>query len=55
MKSAPSDTTDARELVITRQFSAPSDQLCGAWTEPDIIAQWMGPKGVDTCVDTHDF
>ena len=55
MNPAAPDTTDAKELVFTRQFSAPSGPLWGAWTEPYIIAQRMGPKGVDTRVDTHDF
>jgi len=55
MNSAAPNEGSPTELVITRRFSAPPGQLFGAWTEPEIIAQWMGPKGVDTRVDTHDF
>ena len=38
-----------------RQRTRHHPPIFGAWTEPDIIAQWMGPKGVDARVDTHDF
>ncbi len=39
-----------RELVITRVFDAPRHLVFKAWTEPEHIARWRGPKGYTTTV-----
>jgi uncharacterized protein YndB with AHSA1/START domain len=36
---------DERELVLTRVFDAPRDLVFRAWTEPELMKQWWGPKG----------
>ena len=36
--------TGKQELVITREFELPLDLLFKAYTEPEIIEQWMGTK-----------
>jgi len=33
------------ELVITRVFAAPCERVWRAWTEPEWIRRWWGPKG----------
>lgn len=33
------------ELVITRVFQAPQALVWRAWTDPESLAQWWGPKG----------
>ncbi|MCD9025317.1 SRPBCC family protein [Cohnella silvisoli] len=33
------------ELVITRVFNAPRELVFKAWTEPERLQQWWGPKG----------
>jgi uncharacterized protein YndB with AHSA1/START domain len=33
------------ELVITRVFDAPRELVFKAWTDPECLAQWWGPKG----------
>lgn len=33
------------EFVITRVFDAPRDVVWKAWTDPEQLAQWWGPKG----------
>lgn len=35
-----------QELVITREFDLPIDLLFKAYTEPELVAQWMGTKVV---------
>lgn len=35
----------AREFVISRTFDAPRELVWKAWTEPERLAQWWGPKG----------
>jgi uncharacterized protein YndB with AHSA1/START domain len=37
-----SDT--AVEVLITRIFDAPREQVFKAWTDPDEVAQWYGPE-----------
>jgi len=34
-----------RELVITRIFDAPRELVWKAWTEPESVKRWWGPKG----------
>jgi len=33
------------EIVITRLFDAPRELAWRAWTEPEFVMQWWGPKG----------
>jgi uncharacterized protein YndB with AHSA1/START domain len=33
------------ELVITRVFDAPRELVFKAWTEPERLQRWWGPKG----------
>ncbi len=37
-------TTDSRELVLTRLIDAPAEKLYRAWTEPALLKQWFCPK-----------
>jgi uncharacterized protein YndB with AHSA1/START domain len=37
-----------RELVITRIFDAPRRLVFKAWTEPEHLAAWWGPRGFTT-------
>lgn len=34
-----------QELVITRIFDAPRELVFKAWTEPERVKRWWGPKG----------
>jgi uncharacterized protein YndB with AHSA1/START domain len=34
-----------RELVISRIFDAPREQVFRAWAEPDRAVRWWGPQG----------
>lgn len=36
------------ELVITRMFDAPRGLVFKAWTEPERVKRWWGPKGFTT-------
>ncbi len=42
--SAASSTAD-RDLVLTRIFDAPREVVFKAWTEPERLRRWWGPKG----------
>jgi uncharacterized protein YndB with AHSA1/START domain len=39
------ETTTAQEITITRVFDAPRELVWKAWTEPDQLARWWGPRG----------
>ena len=36
------------ELEFSRTYAAPRKLVWDAWTDPDQMAQWWGPKGVST-------
>lgn len=33
------------EIVITRDFDAPRTRVFDAWTKPEVLRHWFGPKG----------
>lgn len=35
-----------KELTLTRTFDAPRDLVFKAWTDPTLVQQWWGPRGV---------
>lgn len=46
---------DNRTLTLERTFSAPIELVWEAWTKPEHIANWWGPKGMELKVVEHDF
>jgi uncharacterized protein YndB with AHSA1/START domain len=48
MNEAPT----AQEIRITRVFDAPRELVWKAWTEPEHLARWWGPRGRTTPVDS---
>jgi uncharacterized protein YndB with AHSA1/START domain len=40
------EETKSANFVISRQFDAPRERLWRAFTEPERMRQWWGPKGV---------
>ena len=53
MSTTSNDTS--RTITMTRTFNAPIQLVWEAWTQPEHIAQWWGPKGLKTKVIEHDF
>ena len=48
-------SANEREIVITRVFDAPRELVWKAWTEPERIMRWFGPKGFTTPVCKVDL
>ena len=48
-------TTADREIVLSRVFDAPRELVFDAWTRPEHIAQWWGPRGFTTTTHSMDF
>jgi uncharacterized protein YndB with AHSA1/START domain len=40
------------ELTVTRDFDAPRELVWEAWTNPEQMTKWWGPKGVSTPLDS---
>ena len=44
-----------RTLTIERTLNAPISLVWEAWTKPEHISKWWGPKGMDIEVEEHEF
>jgi uncharacterized protein YndB with AHSA1/START domain len=44
-----------REMTITRIFDAPREVVWKAWTEPEYVKRWWGPKGFTSPVARIDL
>jgi uncharacterized protein YndB with AHSA1/START domain len=51
----PAIPPELREAVITRTFDAPRALVWQAWTEPQHIAKWWGPRGFGAAHPTVDL
>lgn len=38
-------STASRELVLTRELEAPRELVWRAWTAPEHLGRWWGPRG----------
>lgn len=52
---ASGNVTEAERMVVTRIFDAPRELVWKAWTDPNYIMQWWGPKGFTAPVCKMDF
>lgn len=43
-----------QELFITREFDAPCDLVYRAFSDPDLFAQWLGPRGYEMRLHTFE-
>jgi uncharacterized protein YndB with AHSA1/START domain len=43
-----------REIHVERVFDAPRERLFAAYTDPELIPRWWGPRGTTTIVDELD-
>jgi uncharacterized protein YndB with AHSA1/START domain len=40
-----------REIHVEREFDAPRERVFAAYTDPELIPQWWGPRGTTTIVE----
>jgi uncharacterized protein YndB with AHSA1/START domain len=50
----PADDYASREIVTTRVFDAPRELVFRAWTQPDHVIKWWGPKGFTNTFQEFD-
>lgn len=48
-------TTPDSEIETIRIFSYPRKQVYEAWTNPELLKTWWGPKGFTNTFNTFDF
>lgn len=53
--SSCADSTADREIVLSRIFHAPRAIVWDAWTKPEHVAKWWGPRGFTTETKRHEF
>ena len=41
-------------IDMSREFDAPRELLFRAHTDPELIKQWLGPRGYDIVIDHYD-
>jgi len=47
-KNSPATKPAERVLTVTRVFDAPRSLVFKAWTDPEHVTRWWGPKGFTT-------
>ena len=55
VKSKVTYDTEERKIFITRIFDAPRERVWKAWTEPERIKRWWGPKNFTSPVCKIDL
>ena len=41
-------------IRITREFDAPRPKVFRAHTDPELVVQWLGPRGLEMKIDHYD-
>lgn len=54
-ENSPAEETADQALVITRVIDAPRSLVFEAWTKPEHLVRWWGPKGFTTPFCKVDF
>jgi uncharacterized protein YndB with AHSA1/START domain len=50
-----STETKTRDIVVTRAFDAPVEQVWKAWSEPEYVKRWWGPTTFTSPSAEMDF
>jgi len=53
--SSPSATQPTLDVVVTRVFDAPVEEVWKAWTDSEKVTRWWGPTGFTAPVARIDF
>jgi uncharacterized protein YndB with AHSA1/START domain len=44
----------SHQITITRDFAASPDKVWRAFTDPELVARWMGPDRLTTTIETME-
>jgi len=45
---------NSQEIWITREFDAPVERVFRAFTDPELIVKWLGPRRLSMRIDTME-
>lgn len=45
---------DLPTILIIREFDAPPERVFRAYTDPDLVVQWLGPRRLTMEIDQYD-
>lgn len=48
-------TSRSNVISLTRMYDVPLSAVWDAWTQPDAVAQWWGPRGFTLTTHSHDL
>src|SRR3954469_8417877 len=51
----PTTSTADREIRTTRLLNAPRELVWKAWTTPEHLAHWWGPRGFESTIESLDL
>ena len=51
MSDSPPEAAADQEVLITRIFDAPREQVFRSWTDPEQVAAWYGPAHMEAPVE----
>lgn len=49
------DEISPRVLTIKKTFNVPRSTVWEAWTQPEHLARWWAPAGMQTTIGEHEF
>ena len=41
-------------IEVAREFDAPRERVFAAWTDPQLVSQWLGPRGLTMKLLAYD-
>lgn len=47
--------TEGTQITLSRELKAPLETVWNAWTDPEKLAKWWGPRGWETTIKTFEF
>ena len=42
------------QIIVTREFDAPRGMVFRAYTDPELLVQWLGPRDLTLTVERYD-
>jgi uncharacterized protein YndB with AHSA1/START domain len=54
-KTEVTATPGGREIIIARIIDAPRDKVWRAYSEPELLKQWLGPRDLKMTIEKFDM
>jgi uncharacterized protein YndB with AHSA1/START domain len=54
-KTEVNATPGGREIIITRVVNAPREKVWEAYSNPDLLKQWLGPRDLEMTIEKFDM